>query len=80
MTSPQRPAATLTARNRLGRVLARAVVPAWILAGASFKLWERNPQLLPKPVTDVTDGRIGNRETLGHIRCGLVVAAFRNRL
>jgi hypothetical protein len=55
MTNPPRPAATLTARNRLGRVLARAVVPAWILAGASFKLWERNPQLLPKPVTDVTD-------------------------
>ena len=55
MTNPPRPDASLTARNRLGRVLARAVVPAWILAGASFKLWERNPQLLPKPVTDVTD-------------------------
>ena len=38
-----------------GTVLCRLVVPAWILAGASFKLWERNPQLLPKPVTDVTD-------------------------
>ena len=38
-----------------GTVLCRVVVPAWILAGASFKLWERNPQLLPKPVTDVTD-------------------------
>lgn len=55
MTKPPRPDVSLTARNRLGRVLARAVVPAWILAGASFKLWERNPQLLPKPVTDVTD-------------------------
>ena len=38
-----------------GTLLCRIVVPAWILAGASFKLWERNPQLLPKPVTDVTD-------------------------
>ena len=38
-----------------GTVLCRLVVPAWILAGAAFKLWERNPQLLPKPVTDVTD-------------------------
>jgi len=55
MTNPPRHDASLTARNQLGRVLARAVVPAWILAGASFKLWERNPQLLPKPVTDVTD-------------------------
>ena len=41
--------------TRIGTILCRAVVPAWILAGASFKLWERNPQLLPKPVTDVTD-------------------------
>ena len=38
-----------------GTVLCRVLVPVWILAGASFKLWERNPQLLPKPVTDVTD-------------------------
>lgn len=36
-------------------LMCRAVVPGWILAGALFKLWERNPQLLPKPVTDVTD-------------------------
>lgn len=36
-------------------LMCRAVVPCWILAGALFKLWERNPQLLPKPVTDVTD-------------------------
>jgi hypothetical protein len=38
-----------------GTLLCRLLVPAWILAGAAFKLWERNPQLLPKPVTDVTD-------------------------
>ena len=39
----------------LGTLFRRCVVPGWILAGALFKLWERNPQLLPKPVTDVTD-------------------------
>ena len=39
----------------LGTLLCRLVVPGWIIAGAGFKLWERNPQLLPKPVTDVTD-------------------------
>ena len=38
-----------------GTLLCRIAVPGWILAGAGFKLWERNPQLLPKPVTDVTD-------------------------
>jgi hypothetical protein len=39
----------------VGTLLCRLVVPGWIVAGAGFKLWERNPQLLPKPVTDVTD-------------------------
>ncbi len=42
-------------RHLACKVLARGIVPAWIAAGAAFKLWERNPQLLPKPVTDVTD-------------------------
>jgi len=41
--------------NILGTILVRLAVPLWILLGASFKLWERNPQLLPKPVTTVTD-------------------------
>ncbi len=36
-------------------VMYRVVVPLWLAAGAAVKLWERNPQLLPKPVTDVTD-------------------------
>ena len=44
-----------SARHLACKVLARGIVPAWIAAGAAFKLWERNPQLLPKPVTDVTD-------------------------
>jgi len=38
-----------------GTLLARVIVPLWIIAGGAVKLWERNPQLLPKPVTDVTD-------------------------
>jgi hypothetical protein len=41
--------------HRIGTILLRLVVPLWILLGAGVKLWERNPQLLPKPVTDVTD-------------------------
>lgn len=58
MQSTPTPAATNDSRpkgNRAGTILCRLVVPGWILAGAAFKLWERNPQLLPKPVTDVTD-------------------------
>lgn len=47
--------ATPSPRHLACKILARGIVPAWIAAGAAFKLWERNPQLLPKPVTDVTD-------------------------
>lgn len=36
----------------VGSVLCRAVVPAWVFAGAVFKLMERDPQLLPPPVLD----------------------------
>jgi hypothetical protein len=39
------------ASKPLGTIVRRVLVPGWILAGALFKLWERNPQLLPKPVT-----------------------------
>lgn len=38
-----------------GTLLVRVIVPLWLIAGGAVKLWERNPQLLPKPVTDVTD-------------------------
>lgn len=38
-----------------GTVLSRIVVPGWILAGAAFKLAERDPRLLPKPVMDTLD-------------------------
>ncbi len=46
----------------LGCVLTRVVVPGWVLTGATFKLVERNPLLLPKPVFDLVragDGMLG---------------------
>lgn len=36
-----------------GSLISRVVVPAWVLAGASFKLFERDPLLLPPPVLSV---------------------------
>ena len=41
-------------RGTIGLILVRLVVPLWVLAGAIFKLWERNPKLLPEPVRDAT--------------------------
>lgn len=38
---------TATIGNRLGFALTRVVVPLWVLAGASFKLYERTPSNLP---------------------------------
>ncbi|MFM7480356.1 MAG: hypothetical protein ACKO4V_04405 [Planctomycetota bacterium] len=35
---------------RLHFLICRLIVPLWLLAGASYKLWERNPKLLPPPV------------------------------
>jgi len=35
---------------RLHFLVCRLIVPMWLLAGASYKLWERNPKLLPPPV------------------------------
>jgi len=34
----------------IGTLVCRAVIPLWILAGAAFKLLERDPNLLPAPV------------------------------
>lgn len=54
-TSPlaSTPIACSGPRAVLGTLLVRFVVPLWLLAGASFKLSERNPNLLPLPVRDV---------------------------
>lgn len=41
-------------RGTIGILLVRLVVPLWVLAGALFKLWERNPKLLPEPVRNVS--------------------------
>ncbi len=38
------------AARQIGRVLARAVVPAWVLTGAVFKLVERTPNNLPSQI------------------------------
>ena len=54
-----------------GTLLVRVIVPLWLIAGGAVKLWERNPQLLPKPVTDVTDWIFvsGTTATHGGSRC-----------
>lgn len=39
----------------VGTLLARGIVPAWLAAGALFKLTEMNPALLPLPVRAVLD-------------------------
>ena len=36
-----------------GSLVSRVVVPAWVFAGATFKLFERDPLLLPPPVLSV---------------------------
>ncbi|MBX3355172.1 MAG: hypothetical protein KF724_05685 [Phycisphaeraceae bacterium] len=43
----------LTTPEIIGSFICRGVIPLWIIAGAGFKLAERNPNLLPKPVKDV---------------------------
>lgn len=37
----------------VGSLVSRVVVPAWVFAGAAFKLFERDPLLLPPPVISV---------------------------
>ncbi len=64
-TPPQTPAAgppRAAWAGQLGFVLARLAVPAWVATGATFKLVERNPLLLPKPLFDLVragDGTLG---------------------
>jgi hypothetical protein len=42
-------------RKVAGTAVSRLLVPAWVLAGAVFKLVERNPALLPPPVRNFID-------------------------
>jgi len=37
----------------IGDLLARVIVPLWVLAGAGFKLYERDARLLPEPIIDI---------------------------
>lgn len=41
---------TASSMNPLGASLVRIVVPLWVLAGAAFKLYERNPGNLPSVI------------------------------
>jgi hypothetical protein len=54
-------------RGVLGTLACRFVVPLWLLAGAMFKLVERNPNLLPPPVLDAVRwlAGAGNASDLG---------------
>lgn len=48
--------------SRLGFVITRLAVPAWITAGALTKLVENDPRNLPKPIFDLVlslDGTFG---------------------
>jgi hypothetical protein len=49
-------------RTAIGTIVCRAVVPLWLLAGASFKLAQLDPKLLPPVVLSTitsTDGMLG---------------------
>jgi hypothetical protein len=49
-------------RTAIGTIVCRAVVPLWLLAGASFKLAQLDPKLLPPVVLSAitsTDGMLG---------------------
>ncbi|MEE2972542.1 MAG: hypothetical protein VX672_05405 [Planctomycetota bacterium] len=43
----------------IGTILIRFVVPLWIVAGASVKLWTFNPALLPEPILDLVKDSAG---------------------
>lgn len=45
-----------TTMSTIGDIVCRGAIPLWIGAGALFKLMERNPNLLPRPVVNVVFG------------------------
>lgn len=53
-TSPVDPMAAMPSNGHLiGTILVRIVIPLWVVAGASVKLWTFNPALLPEPILDL---------------------------
>ena len=52
MTESDATSGTRSAGTLAGTLVCRVAVPAWLLAGASIKLAERSPMLLPSPVRD----------------------------
>jgi hypothetical protein len=53
------PTSSTSIRHWIGTILCRFVVPAWLLAGAAFKLSDLNPNLLPPPVRDIVNAMGG---------------------
>lgn len=53
-TSPVDPMVGMPSNGHLiGTILVRIVIPLWVVAGASVKLWTFNPALLPEPILDL---------------------------
>jgi hypothetical protein len=46
------PQHTATLSGRIGFLLARVIVPLWIVTGATFKLLARDPRLLPTQIQE----------------------------
>lgn len=60
MSNPASSPAPSTAQGHpIGTILVRFVVPLWIVAGASVKLWTFNPALLPEPILDLVKDSAG---------------------
>lgn len=62
---------TPTAGNAFGTLLCRVIVPLWVLAGAAFKLYERNPGNLPSGIRELSKAfRFEDLDTLLRVLIG----------
>ena len=62
MESPRMPEDVRTTPSHgtvFGTLLCRVIIPLWVLAGAAFKLYERNPGNLPSGVRDLFKKTLG---------------------
>ena len=48
-SAPEAPLGLPPQGHLIGTILVRIVIPLWVVAGASVKLWTFNPALLPRP-------------------------------
>lgn len=68
--------APAASRQVFGSVLCRLIVPLWVLAGAAFKLYERNPANLPSVIRDLSrSSGLENLDTLLRVLIGLELFA-----